>query len=187
MAEKKAIGRPPKYKSKEEIEEKIEDYFKKCEGEIMKTDDGQPVFDKFGNPVVIHQRPPTVTGLALALGFTTRLSLLNYQGKKEFMNTITRAKTMIEAYTEERLFDRDGTSGAQFSLRNNFKGWNSQQSDLDLEEQKARIEQIRAQTEVTRMKIQTDDTEQIADDGFLEALKGTAAEDWGDEERKADL
>lgn len=93
MTEKKAIGRPPKYKSKEEIEEKIEDYFKKCEGEILKTDDGQPVFDKFGNPVMIYQRPPTVTGLALALGFTTRLSLLNYQGKKEFMNTITRAKT----------------------------------------------------------------------------------------------
>lgn len=188
MAEKKAIGRPPKYKSKEEIEKKIEDYFKKCEGEILKTDDGKPFFDKFGNPVMIHQRPPTVTGLALALGFVSRQGLLNYQGKKEFVDTITRAKSMVEAYTEERLFDRDGTSGAQFSLRNNFKGWNSsQQSDLDLEEQKARIEQIRVQTEVTRMKIQTDDAEQIADDGFLEALKGTAAEDWGDEERKADL
>ena len=67
--------------------------------------------------MVINQRPPTVTGLALALGFTTRLSLLNYQGKKEFMNTITRAKTMIEAYTEERLFDRDGTNGARIGLQ----------------------------------------------------------------------
>ena len=29
----------------------------------------------------------------------------------------------MEQYAEERLFDRDGSHGAQFSLRNNFKGW----------------------------------------------------------------
>ena len=148
MAAGKTVGRPPKYKCKEEIEEKIDAYFKECEGEILKDEDGKPVLNKFGNPVIINQRPPTVTGLALALGFTTRLSLLNYEGKKEFMNTITRAKTMIEAYTEQRLFDRDGSNGAQFSLRNNFKGWNDrQQTELDQEEQRAKIAQIKAQTE----------------------------------------
>ena len=148
MATKKAVGRPPKYKSKEEIEEKIDAYFKQCKGEVLKDNNGNTVFNKFGNPVIINQHPPTVTGLALALGFSTRLSLLNYQGKKEFMNTITRAKTMIEVYAEERLFDRDGSNGAQFSLRNNFKGWNEKQiTELDEEEQQARIEQIRANTE----------------------------------------
>ncbi|MEQ2905897.1 terminase small subunit [[Ruminococcus] lactaris] len=145
MATKKAVGRPPKYKSKEEIEEKIDAYFKQCEGEVLKDNNGNTVFNKFGNPVIINQRPPTVTGLALALGFSTRLSLLNYQGKKEFMNTITRAKARVEAYAEERLFDRDGSSGAQFSLRNNFKGW-TEKTELDEEEQQARIEQIRANT-----------------------------------------
>ena len=115
---------------------------------MLKDDKGKPVLNKWGKPVIINQKPPTVTGLALALGFTTRLSLLNYQGKKEFMNTITRAKTMIEAYTEERLFDKEGSNGAQFSLRNNFKGWNDRVlSELDQEEQRARIAQIRAQTE----------------------------------------
>ena len=39
------------------------------------------------------------------------------------MDTITRAKTYIEEYTERRLFDRDGVQGAKFSLVNNFKGW----------------------------------------------------------------
>lgn len=39
------------------------------------------------------------------------------------MNTITRAKTYIEEYSERRLFDRDGVNGAKFSLINNFKGW----------------------------------------------------------------
>lgn len=146
MDTKKAVGRPPKYKSKEEIEEKIEAYFKECEGEILKDDDGNTVFNKFGNPIIINQHPPTVTGLALALGFKTRLSLLNYQGKKEFMNTITRAKSRVEAYAEERLFDRDGSNGAQFSLKNNFKGWNEKQvTELDEEEQKARIEKLRSE------------------------------------------
>lgn len=145
MATKKVVGRPPKYKSKEEIEEKIEEYFKECEGEILKDDEGKPIFNKFGSPVVINQRPPTVTGLALALGFTSRQALLNYQAKKEFVDTITRAKSRVEAYAEERLFDRDGTSGAQFSLRNNFKGW-TEKTELDEEEQQARIEQIRANT-----------------------------------------
>lgn len=177
------IGRPPKYTSKEEIEEKIEKYFKDCEGELLKNDKGEPMFDKWGNPIIIHQKPPTVTGLALALGFTSRMDLLRYQGKKEFCDTITRAKARVEEYTEQRLFDRDGTNGAQFSLRNNFKGWNDRQpSELDIEEQQARIEQTRAQTALLRAKIESDDETEIADDGFLEALNGTAAEDWADEE-----
>lgn len=122
------IGRPPKYKSKAEIEEKVCEYFKSCEGEILKDDDGQPVLYK-GRPVIINDKPPTITGLALALGFTNRQSLLNYQSKKEFFDTITRAKSRVEQYTEERLFDRDGSNGAQFSLRNNFKGWRGEQSE----------------------------------------------------------
>lgn len=183
MATKKAVGRPSKYKTKEEIEEKIEAYFKECEGEILKDTEGEPILDKFGHPVIIKQKPPTVTGLALALGFLSRQALLNYQGKKEFNDTIMRAKTKIEAYTEERLFDRDGVNGAKFSLVNNFKGWNEkQQTEFDQEEQKAKIERIKAQTELLKSKSQLGDQEEIADDGFLEALKGTAAEDWADEE-----
>lgn len=175
MATKKAVGRPPKYKSKEEIEEKIDAYFKQCEGEVLKDNNGNTVFNKFGNPVIINQRPPTVTGLALALGFSTRLSLLNYQGKKEFMNTITRAKARVEAYAEERLFDRDGSSGAQFSLRNNFKGW-TEKTELDEEEQQARIEQIRANT--ARMSDGDGD-----EDGGVEIVNDApkeASEDIGD-------
>lgn len=123
------VGRPPKYKSKEEIEEKIEQYFKDCEGHPLTDSEGNQIYNKWGYPVIVDKRPPTVTGLALALGFTNRLSLLNYQGKKEFVNTITRAKARVEQYAEERLFDKDGTSGAQFSLRNNFKGWDADKKD----------------------------------------------------------
>ncbi len=57
-------------------------------------------------------------------------------------------------------------------------------TDADLEEQKARTEQLKANADKVRRSAQSDreDEEEIADDGFLEALKGTAAEDWSDEE-----
>lgn len=123
------VGRPPKYKSVEEIEQKIEAYFKSCEGEPLKDRDGTVLTDKYGAPIIVGRKPPTITGLALALGFSTRQSLLNYQGKKEFVDTITRAKSFVEKYAEERLFDREGVQGAKFSLVNNFKGWAEKPED----------------------------------------------------------
>ena len=64
------------YKTPEEMQEKIEAYFADCEGEVLTDADGKPILDKFGHPNIIGAKPPTITGLALALGFTTRQSLL---------------------------------------------------------------------------------------------------------------
>ena len=88
---KKTVGAPPKYKTAAELQEKIDTYFADCEGELLQDENG-PVLDKYGNEIYLHQRPPTVTGLALAVGFTSRQALLRYEGKKEFVDTITRAK-----------------------------------------------------------------------------------------------
>ena len=117
------VGAPPRYKSAQEMEEAIYKYFKECEGEILKDANGEPYLDKYGCPIVHGQKPLTITGLALALGLNSRQTLLNYQGKKEFMDTITRAKSVVERYAEERLYDKDGANGAKFSLANNFDGW----------------------------------------------------------------
>lgn len=160
------VGRPPKYTSKEEIEGLIEKYFAECEGEILKDKDGKAVLNKNGRPIIINQKPPTVTGLALALGFATRQGLLNYQGKKEFLDTITRAKSMVEKYTEERLFDREGVNGAKFSLTNNFKGWNEKvPTELDEEEQKSRVDLLKKKLK------ENDDEKKEALDKLDEVLK----------------
>lgn len=128
-----AVGRPPKFKSKEEMQELIDKYFEDCKGTILKDENGEMVFDKYGQPVIFNSKPLTITGLALALGFNSRQSLLNYQGKKEFVDTITRAKAKVEQYAEERLYDKDGANGAKFSLANNFEGWKEkQQIDADV-------------------------------------------------------
>ena len=123
-------GRPPKFTSVDEIAGKVEKYFEDCKGKPIIGDDGQPIMDKNGNVIMIHQHPPTVTGLALALGFAGRKELLAYQGKREFCNTITRAKSRIEQYAEERLFDRDGQRGAEFSLRCNFR-WRQEEQTAE--------------------------------------------------------
>ena len=161
MNGKRRVGRPPRYESKEQIEGLIEDYFKWCDGEILMDGEGKPILDKKGNPIRCNTHPPTVTGLALALGFISRQGLLEYQAKKEFSDTITRAKSRIERYTEERLFDRDGVNGAKFSLKNNFRGWSETP------------EQEREEPEKN-------------DDGLLKALSGSAAEDWKDESEEED-
>ena len=121
------MGRPPKYVTVEQMQAVIDQYFEDCKGEPIIGDDGRPILDKYGQPFIINQRPPTVT--ALALGFTSRQALLDYQAKKGFVDTVTRAKSRIEAYAEERLFDRDGQRGAEFSLRYNFRWVNDEKKD----------------------------------------------------------
>ena len=135
VGRRKAVGRPPKYKNKEELQIIIDKYFEECQGTVLKDENGSVLVDKHGHPIITGSRPPTVTGLALALGFTSRQALLNYQAKEEFVDTITRAKTKVEQYAEERLFDKDGANGAKFSLANNFAGWKEkQQIDADIKE-----------------------------------------------------
>ena len=126
-------GRPPIFTSVEEMQEKIDAYFEECKGTVATDKEGNVLTNKYGEPVVIGEKPLTITGLALAIGFNSRQSLLNYEGKEEFLDTIKRAKAKVEQYAEERLFDKDGSNGAKFSLSNNFKGWaEKQQIEADV-------------------------------------------------------
>ena len=79
---------------------------------------------------------------------------------------------------------KNGKNGASIKLADRMKAldWLARHMDIATEEQKAKVEQIKAQTEAIKAKTQTGDEEETADDGFLEALKGTALEDWTDEE-----
>lgn len=118
------MGCKPKYKNAAELSEAVDKFFEDCKGHTITDSNGVIITDKNGAPVIIGAHPPTVTGLALALGFKTRQSLLNYQARSDkFNDIITVAKSRCEEYAERRLYDRDGVNGAKFSLTNNFKGW----------------------------------------------------------------
>jgi len=63
---------------------------------------------------------PTIAGLAYALDLT-RQSLINYEVKEEFLDTIKKAKMKVEISLEQRLAGNSVT-GSIFNLKNNF-GW----------------------------------------------------------------
>lgn len=69
-------------------------------------------------------------------------------------------------------------SRAQSELRSMIKQYDEmlhRDWDMATEEQRVRIEAMKA-------KAQLNEETEAADDGFLEALAGRAAEDWADEE-----
>lgn len=109
MSEKHAGGRPPKYNTAEEMQEKIDDYFKQCD---------------------YSDRPYTITGLALALDMDRR-TLLNYGEKEEFFPTIKKAKLRVENYLEERLIRDTSCTGIIFNLKNNY-GWKDKQENVNV-------------------------------------------------------
>lgn len=125
-AEPNKGGRPPYYTTKEEMQVLIDKYFEESKGKMLLDAEDNPVLNK-GYPIFIDAYPLTITGLALALGFTSRQSLLNYQDKPEFVDTLTRAKLKIEEYANQRLYDRDGVQGAKFTLINNYTGYADKQ------------------------------------------------------------
>jgi len=87
------VGRPLKFKSVEELQSKIEAYFKETPKEEW-----------------------TITGLALALD-TFRSVLCDYEDKDEFAYTIKRAKQIIENGYEIDL-KKYGRTGTIFALKN---------------------------------------------------------------------
>lgn len=119
-------GRPPKYKTVPELEKLIFAYFESCWKQKVDMF-GNPIFlkDKKGkktdDPVMVQFKPYTVTGLAIAIG-TTRETLMDYQKKDKFSDTIKRAKEMCHSYAEESLYIGKNPTGAIFNLKNNW-GW----------------------------------------------------------------
>lgn len=113
-------GRPPKYSNAAELQTAVDAYFSSCRGTLRVDDNGRPVLDRRGRPVYDGRKPVTMSGLQLALGFKSRQSLHDYRGRQEFSDIIMRARLKVEAYTEARLFDQDGFSGARFLLQTAF-------------------------------------------------------------------
>ena len=103
------------------LEQRIDDYFRSCYGEPMVDEEtGGVKLDKKGKPVASGKRPPTLSGLALAMGFASKADMLRYQGKPEVMTAIQRGRTRVEQYAEEKLFDKESSAGAKFVLEKDF-------------------------------------------------------------------
>jgi hypothetical protein len=107
-------GRPPYYKTSEELQEKINEYFN---GGLKKR---TIIVGKGENKEAIEVPVPTISGLAYFLGFESRKSFYDYESREGFLYTIKRARLFIEQEYEEQL-QVGNTTGAIFALKN--MGW----------------------------------------------------------------
>lgn len=107
-------GKPPYYETIEELEKKLEEYWIYIKGEQDKTTGEWNRAPEY----------PSVTGLALYLGFTTRQGLLNYEAKPEFVDAVKKSKLRVESAYEQALFGRNA-AGPIFALKN--FGWKDTQ------------------------------------------------------------
>lgn len=94
------VGRPLKYKTNEELEKVIKEYFES-----------------------LPEIEWTVTGLAMAIGLDRR-RLIEYGDKDEFHNTIKKAKDKVQESYEKSL-RKNGRTGDIFALKN--FGWTDRQ------------------------------------------------------------
>lgn len=107
---KEKIGRPKLFKSKIDLEKKIDEYFNICD---------------------LKEEPYTVTGLALMLDID-RKTLNNYSKNEEYFPTIKKAKLKIENDLEKRLLTANGvTTGIIFNLKNNY-GWKDKIDNINV-------------------------------------------------------
>ena len=98
-------------------------------------------------------------------GKTTKVNKVIFKDSSEINGTLV---------SEVRV-GRNGDAEIKLADRMKALNWLAEHMNMATEKQKAEIAVLKA-------KSQSDDTDEIADDGFIEALNASAKEDWSDEE-----
>lgn len=93
--EKHAGGRPLLFKTEEELEIKIDEYFESCIPEYLKDKDGELVTGAKGY-ILVNMNAPSLSKLALYLGYASRQSLYDNEKKEEFSYIIKKARSRVE-------------------------------------------------------------------------------------------
>lgn len=97
-------GRPPRFSNCLDLDAAIQLYFEECEE---------------------NRERPTITKLALALGYSDRQSLYDNEKNSAFSCIIKRARLIVESKYEDLLCSGSNPTGAIFALKN--MGWSDKQ------------------------------------------------------------
>lgn len=104
----------------ETVKKQISDYFSQRLDPKSKNPDG--------SSAAVFIRPLTVTGLALALGLSSREELFSFKDKKT-KELIEKSLMKIEENAEEKLFTKEYYQGAKLFLEVNFKRWGKSEGE----------------------------------------------------------
>lgn len=96
-------GRPPTFETPEDLDSKCLEYFKSC---------------------IDNKEKPTITGLTLYVGFSSRSSWDDYQKRSGFSYIVKRAKLTVE-----HSYEMSATTFDMFALKN--MGWKDK-TEVDL-------------------------------------------------------
>lgn len=108
---------PAKYQTAEDFLEKVKEYFQNPEKNMKK----QRIVTKEGNTLEVPR--PTITGLALFLGFADKRSFYDYEKREKFTYVAKKARALIEQEYEMLL--HTNPSAAIFALKQ--FGWTDKQ------------------------------------------------------------
>lgn len=172
--------------SPEHLQSMVNEYFESCTGPTFDKD-GNLLKDDNGNLIKVQVKPYTLSGLALHLGVSTQtlkkyrdgnLDTLLDEMRAEtedwltFSRVILRAKQVIEAYAEGRLYDRDGSNGARFVLDCCY-GWVSRKEQADIDKAHAESKLRREEFELKKRLI---DEAEDDDDFTINIIRGRRTE-----------
>ena len=123
----KKAGQPQKFKTVEELQTAIDEYFDYCDNRI------QNVYSKARDEVIeiINPAPYTIMGLARALKMS-RQCLLCYEkakGYEKFYDTVKAGKLRVGEDVETRSIEGNA-AGPIFNLKNNFGHKDKQEVEL---------------------------------------------------------
>lgn len=116
-------GHPRNYKNAKELEKKCEEYINNCP-------DVRYIQTGFSLTTVPH---PTITGLALFLGYESRQSCYDNEKIPEYSYIIKKTKLFIEK-NYESLLAGNNAAGPIFALKN--MGWSDKQEIHNIDETK---------------------------------------------------
>lgn len=139
-------GRPLLFKTVEQLQHAIDAYFAECDphmvektewvqardasGKLLNDEHGLHYLVEVTHKVMTERVPYTVSGLALALG-TSRQTLVNYEERDRFFDTIKKAKLRVEEQVEQSMLKSNGVvAGVIFNAKNNFDWKDKTETDI---------------------------------------------------------
>ena len=124
--EKKKRGAPPLFDNIEDLQSKIDEFFAQCGTEPWLDDNGKIITNSKGTPL-FKIKPPTLTGLALHLGFESRQSIYDYEKRNDdFSYAIKRARLACENFAERGILSGEVFAAAGIFVLKNY-GWSDKQ------------------------------------------------------------